>query len=520
MLLGYLEEQIRAGEQIVLARGVDLMSFAARAVSDECLRLLRNKTNTRVYGRSVAVLVGPGDNGGDGLFAGANLARAGVQVNAYLLSERAHSPGLRAAKAGGVKIFTLDETKLSSVLRSEVLIDAFLGLGARGELRGPGGRFLASLAILQQQNPDAFPKVLAVDLPSGVDANTGQTATGVLRANCSVTFGVWRAGMLQEPGRFYCGQQKLAHLPGVAQELQATQQAITQLEVSDLKNLQITRPAQYFDHKYTRGVLGVLAGCPQYPGAAVLAVGGALSVGVGMVRVVAPPEVATLVLNRFPQVVVAPGKCQAWVIGPGVGGNLAVARSQLIDNLTNGVATVLDASGLGLIGVNDQEVMTFFPLPPNVVLTPHQGELLALLQRLEVSVKAADISSAPLFWAKRLQSIVGGCVLLKGATTLVVSESAVFAQGAQRVEGAQTAESASPENPARLATAGTGDVLSGVIGALLASHVAGIVKTGDRVGVNDDAQVAKCAAAGVILHQGVAKQVMWLNDGSGVRAGL
>ena len=97
MLLGYLEEQIRAGEQVVLARGVDLMSFAARAVSDECLRLLRNKTNTRVYGRSVAVLVGPGDNGGDGLFAGANLARAGVQVNAYLLSERAHAPGLRAA---------------------------------------------------------------------------------------------------------------------------------------------------------------------------------------------------------------------------------------------------------------------------------------------------------------------------------------------------------------------------------------------------------------------------------------
>ena len=215
----------------------------------------------------------------------------------------------------------------------------------------------------------------------------------------------------------------------------------------------IRRPTET-DHKYKRGVLGVVTGSPQYPGAAVLTTAAALATGLGMVRFY--PEtvgvaLAALVLQRSPEVVVSPGKVHAWLLGSGVapagGWSWSHWRRhrQMAATSKQVAPTVLDAGALHLAGT----------LNAPTLITPHAGELAALLQGRGVSVAHQAIAADPHTWVVKAQQALGVTVLLKGAQTVVAGEGVCIAL---------------PSSTPWLATAGTGDVLAGIVGALVATQ--------------------------------------------------
>jgi NAD(P)H-hydrate repair Nnr-like enzyme with NAD(P)H-hydrate dehydratase domain len=228
------------------------------------------------------------------------------------------------------------------------------------------------------------------------------------------------------------------------------------------------------DDKYSRGVLGIATGSERYPGAAVLGVEAAVRTGLGMVRYLGPERPSALVLARRPEVVTSAGRVQAWLLGSGTSADdrSEDERAVLLEQLHSGVPVVLDAGALDLIG----------EARGPVVVTPHYRELAGLLARAGVDVDAAAIAADASSWARRTADRFGVCVLLKGSTTHVVSGS--------------TAHEVSGSTP-WLATAGSGDVLGGVLGALLAGRAADAEGRGTALG---DEDLAAVAAAAAVLH--------------------
>ncbi|MFD1721723.1 ADP-dependent NAD(P)H-hydrate dehydratase [Amnibacterium endophyticum] len=223
------------------------------------------------------------------------------------------------------------------------------------------------------------------------------------------------------------------------------------------------------DDKYSRGVLGVVTGSTRFPGAAVLGTEGAARTGVGMIRYLGPDRAADLVLRRRPEVVTADGRVQAWLMGSGMPPERSDAeRDDLVARLRQGLPTVLDAGVLDLLPE---------ATGPSVVV-PHFGELVAVLRTAGVDADKGAIAAEPERWAVRAAAETGTTVLLKGATTYVADPSGLR----HRVQA----------GPAWLATAGSGDVLGGVLGALLATHADAID--------DDPGVVADLAAAAAALH--------------------
>lgn len=430
MRTAYSVETVRAAERELMARLPEgaLMQRAAAGLAAACADLLG-----RVYGRRVVLLVGSGDNGGDALYAGARLARRGAGVAAVLLApERAHSAGLAALRRAGGRVAGIDGAD-ELIARADLLLDGIVGIGGKGGLRPDAARLAEAAARSRAA-------VVAVDLPSGVDADTGEVRGAAVRADLTVTFGTHKPGLLVDPAREYAGSVRLVGigltLPGEA-ELEALQHA-------DVRRL-LPVPGGESD-KYRRGVVGIAAGSARYPGAAVLAVSGALRGGAGAVRYVGPAGDA--VLARFPETLVSDqgpkhaGRVQAWVVGPGAGDD-ATAVAEV---LASDVPVLVDADGLRLAG---QDAVRARTAP--TLMTPHAGEAAALL-----GVPRGEVEGARLASARELAARYSATVLLKGSTTLVADAGG----GAVRVN---------PTGTAWLATAGSGDVLSGLAGSLLAS---------------------------------------------------
>ncbi|MGN0064571.1 MAG: bifunctional ADP-dependent NAD(P)H-hydrate dehydratase/NAD(P)H-hydrate epimerase [Nocardioides sp.] len=413
-------EQVRAAEAGLMARlpPGTLMARAATGLAVAVADFLGT-----AYGRRVLLLVGSGDNGGDALYAGALLARRGARVEALLLAPAAHEGGVAALRAaGGRATRALDDLHP----RADVLVDGIVGIGGKPGLRAEA---LAALA--------AYPgvPVVAVDVPSGVDVDTGETPEPHVQAALTVTFGTLKPAHLVDPAAHACGAVELVDIG-----LDLPPAGIEALQVDDLVRL-LPRPGTYA-HKYTRGVVGVRAGSATYPGAAVLSVAGASCGLVGMVRYVAStPDaepVAAAVRQRFPEVV-GDGRVQAWVVGPGGGED---AGAMLAAAVADGVPLVVDADALAHVHPGT--------LPAGSVLTPHAGELSAMLGVPRPEIEARGLAHA------RLAAETYGCVvLLKGRHTLV-------AHPGGRVR-------ATTSGLPWLATAGAGDVLAGVLGALLAA---------------------------------------------------
>ena len=417
MLRAHTVEAVRRAEAAAMADLPDgaLMQRAAAGLAAAVVDLLGG-----AYGRRVLLLVGPGDNGGDALWAGARLAGRGARVEALLLADRAHEAGLAALRAaGGRATHDLDDLHP----RPDLLVDGIVGIGGRPGLRPE------AVAALERY---ADVPVVAVDVPSGVDVDTGRVEGPHVRADLTVTFGTHKVAHLVDPASLAAGAVHLVDLGLAADALDAP--AVEALQPDDVRAL-LPHPGDVA-HKYTRGVVGVRAGSGTYPGAALLAVAGANTGLVGMVRYLGPAHIADTVRAAHPEVV-GEGRVQAWVVGPGGGDD---APRMLADALADDVPVVVDADALHHVDG---------PLP-GCVLTPHAGELAAMLGTERELVEAEPLAHVRAA-ARRWDCVV----LLKGHHTLVADPA-----GRTRV---------TTTGVPWLATAGAGDVLSGLVGALLAA---------------------------------------------------
>ncbi|HSI92249.1 MAG TPA: NAD(P)H-hydrate dehydratase [Jiangellaceae bacterium] len=415
----YSVRHIRLAESELMARLPDgaLMQRAASALAAQCARVLGGP-----YGANVALLVGAGDNGGDALYAGARLARRGARVDAVLVRpDRVHARGLAAFQEAGGRV---SDRPVRSIARADLVLDGMLGIGGRGGLRDDAAR-LAEIA------EDRGGLVVAVDLPSGIEPDSGETSGPHVRADLTVTFGARKIGLVVDPAAAAAGRIVDVDI-GLAPYLpRPTVEVLDDGEVARL----LPVPARD-DDKYRRGVVGVLAGSPEYTGAAVLSVGGAVRGGAGMVRY--PGAAADAVRARWPEVVAASGQVQAWVIGPGLGES---QRSDAAKALADGVPVLVDADGLRHLPARFDNA---------ALLTPHAGELARLLGE-----SREDVEARRLHFATAAARRWNATVLLKGSTTLVAAPD-----GRVRVN---------PTGTPALSTAGSGDVLSGLAGSLLAS---------------------------------------------------
>ncbi|MFJ6610640.1 NAD(P)H-hydrate dehydratase [Streptomyces sp. NPDC091289] len=438
MRRAYSVETVRAAEAALMQRLPEgaLMQRAAAGLAVACGDLLRR--NGRVYGSRVLLLVGSGDNGGDALYAGARLARRGAGVRALLLApDRAHPGGLAALLAAGGQI--VDGPDGLGVL--DLVVDGITGIGGRGGLRED------AVELLHTVTRDRTP-VLSVDLPSGVEADTGEVHGDAVRADATVTFGTYKPGLLVDPAAEHAGALRLVDI-GLGPELPEPPD-LEALQYADVAAL-LPVPGAESD-KYRRGVVGVVAGSERYPGAAVLAVAGALRGGAGAVRYVGPG--ADAVIARFPEALVhagppsKAGRVQAWVVGPGLGDGRS-AEAAVADVLAADVPVLVDADGLRLL---DAETVRTRTAP--TVLTPHAGEAAALLGTAREEVEAGRLVAV-----RELAARYRATVLLKGSTTLIA-------------EARDTPVRVNPTGTSWLATAGSGDVLSGLTGSLLAAGLA------------------------------------------------
>lgn len=449
---GYGAEAIRAAEAGPLAAGVPLMRHAAYAVAREAASVLQHPADRR---RGALVLVGGGNNGGDGLHAAADLMLRGISTTVLRTRRNVHPGGLERAARAGVRIIDLSDGTTDPHLwhpvaaRARVWIDALAGIGVRGGLRDPAAEIIAALTAMRSRRHT----VIAVDTPSGVAADTGRLDGPVLTADTTVTFGAAKAGTLLPPAALHVGRLRVIDL-GLREDLAAVTPRVRRLEGHDLADLWPVPQAE--DHKYSRGVVGVVAGSATYPGAGLLTTAAARATGAGMVRYLGPQAVADRVVAAYPDVVSAGGRVQALVVGPGLSGRDEAADAHraieaAIESAgAHPMRLVWDAGALSLLPEHGELLRTH----PSV-LTPHAGELATLLHAYGERTERRDIEADPAAWAATAARLTGAHVLLKGPVTLVASPGGgCYSQC---------------DGTAWMATAGSGDVLAGLLGALAAT---------------------------------------------------
>ncbi|MCW2932243.1 MAG: carbohydrate kinase, YjeF related protein [Actinomycetia bacterium] len=373
---------------------------------------------------------------------------------------------------GRVARFTPGHEVRHAIGHADLIIDGLLGIGGKGGLREP-------YATLAQYAANSAGVTVAVDLPSGIDAGTGAVDGPAVVADITVTFGALKPGLLVDPGARHAGVVQLVDI-GLRPHLDRPDVAAPQ--GGDIAAL-VPRPGPESD-KYRRGVIGLLAGSERFTGAAMLATGGAVHGGAGMVRLVTAQRAADAVRLEYPEVVVVPietgtrtgggpngerpggedargpghtaaheavfpasaGRVQAWAAGPGMGVSDDAAE-RLAAVLRTGLPVLVDADGLTLLSRQPD----LLPRPAPTLLTPHAGELGRLL-----GVDPVDVESRRLEHVTAAARKFGACVLLKGSTTVIAQP------------GDLEPVLVNTTGTSWLATAGTGDVLSGLAGALLA----------------------------------------------------
>ncbi|OSC42987.1 NAD(P)H-hydrate dehydratase [Mycobacterium decipiens] len=421
----YSVDAIREAEAPLLASLPDgaLMRRAAYGLATAIIGELTNRTGG-VAGRRVCAVVGSGDNGGDALWAATFLRRRGAAADAVLLNpDRTHRDALAAfTKAGGRIVESVSAA-------TDLVIDGVVGISGSGPLRPAAAEVFAGL-----DRPGAAP-VVAVDIPSGIDVATGAITGPAVHAALTVTFG----GLKAVHALADCGRVTLVD---IGLDLPTTD--VLGFEAADaVARWPVPGPG---DDKYTQGVTGVLAGSSTYPGAAVLCTGAAVAATSGMVRYAGSAHAE--VLARWPEVIAsstpaAAGRVQAWVVGPGLGTDETGAAA-LWFALDSDLPVLVDADGLTMLAAHPDLVVN---REAPTVLTPHAGEF----ARLAGAPPGDDRVGA----CRKLADAFGVTVLLKGHVTVIADPGGPVYLN--------------PAGQSWAATAGSGDVLSGMIGALLAS---------------------------------------------------
>ncbi len=420
----YSADEIREAEAPLLASLPDgaLMRRAAHGLATAIARELTLLTGG-VAGRRVCAVVGSGDNGGDALWAATFLRRRGASAAAILLKpERTHAKALAAFTASGGRVVE------SIPVATDLVIDGVVGISGSGSLRPDAAEVFGSVDAVGTP-------VVAVDLPSGIDVHTGVSAGPHVHAGLTVTFG----GLKPVHALGDCGRVELIDIG-----LDLPQADVCEFEAADVAaRWPLPGPK---DDKYTQGVTGVLAGSATYPGAAVLCTGAAVAATSGMVRYAG--SAAQQVLSQWPEVIATPnvaaaGRVQAWAVGPGLGTDETGAAA-LWFALETDLPVIVDADGLTMLAAHP-ELVAGRTAP--TLLTPHAGEF----ERLAGSPPGDDRVGA----TRKLADRLGVTVLLKGNTTVIAEPGGpVYLNSAGQ---------------SWAATAGSGDVLSGIIGALLAA---------------------------------------------------
>jgi hydroxyethylthiazole kinase-like uncharacterized protein yjeF len=438
----YSVDAIRDAEAPLLARLPDgaLMRRAAYGLATKIIHELTERTGG-VAGRRVCAVVGSGDNGGDALWAATFLRRRGAAADAILLKpERTHEKGLAAFRKAGGRVLEGAESVSAA---TDLVFDGVVGISGSGPLRPEAAEVFASV-------DRAGIPVVAVDIPSGIDVSTGAIAGPAVHAALTVTFG----GLKPVHALADCGRVELVDIG-----LDLPDTDILGFEAADVAARWPVPGAR--DDKYTQGVTGVLAGSSTYPGAAVLCTGAAVAATSGMVRYSGSANHE--VLAHWPEVIASPtpaaaGRVQAWVVGPGLGTDETGAAA-LWFALETDLPVLVDADGLTMLAAHPDLVAN---RTAPTLLTPHAGEF----ARLAGARPGEDRVVA----CRKLADAFGATVLLKGNVTVIAEPGGTVYLN--------------PAGQSWAATAGSGDVLSGMIGALLASGL----------------PPAEAAAAGAFVH--------------------
>ncbi|AKN18888.1 bifunctional ADP-dependent NAD(P)H-hydrate dehydratase/NAD(P)H-hydrate epimerase [Mycobacterium haemophilum] len=427
----YSVAAIRDAEAPLLASLPDgvLMKRAAYGLANVIIRELAARTGG-VTGRRVCAVVGSGDNGGDALWAATFLRRRGAAADAVLLNpDRTHRKALAAFRKAGGRV--LENTENVSAA-TDLVIDGVVGISGSGPLRPAAAEVFATVAA-------AGIPVVAVDIPSGIDVVTGAISGPAVHAALTVTFG----GLKPVHALADCGDVTLVDIG-----LDLPDTDILGLQAADVAARWPVPGAR--DDKYTQGVTGVLAGSSTYPGAAVLCTGAAVAATSGMVRYAGSAD--TQVLAAWPEVIASPtpaaaGRVQSWVVGPGLGTSDAEAAAALWFALDTDLPVLVDADGLTMLAAHPDLVTKRAERGVPTVLTPHAGEF----ARLAGTPPGDDRVGA----CRKLADAFGATVLLKGNVTVIADPGGPVYLN--------------PAGQSWAATAGSGDVLSGMIGALLAA---------------------------------------------------
>lgn len=487
-------------EEVGLSAAI-LMETAGRAVADAALRMLGAERG------HVAVVCGPGNNGGDGFVAARVLRDRGIDAVVYLAAERAavrgdarlhldvfeRSGGIVRMLATPAQLTTLD----ARIIDAALVIDALFGVGLARPIEGHLAEVVTMMLMAE--------RVLAVDIPSGIDADTGRTLGVAVIAARTVTMAALKVALVSAPGFARCGEVEVAEI-GIPDALIAVSSIRAGLvEAGDVARW-LPSP-QLVEHKGRRGHVVVVGGAPGMRGAGRLAAVAALRAGAGLCTLAgegepsAPDSIMTRSLDGAELGALLAGKA-AVVIGPGLGDAPAsAARVRAV--LAAGVPAVLDADALNLLA-GDPAAIAAARGP--VVITPHPGEASRLL-----GISTTDVEADRLAAARSLAATTRAVVVLKGARTIVC-------------DGASDDQcSINPTGGPSLATGGSGDVLAGAIGALLAQGLSAVnaARAGVYVhGAAGDALAQVHGDRGVVssdLPDGIAGAIRALSGSPGSR---
>jgi len=416
--------------------GIELMERAGAAVAEQALR--------RWPGRPALVLCGPGNNGGDGFIAARRLQEAGCPVRLGLLGDRAKLGG-EAAQACARWRGEVADASPSLLGERELVIDALFGAGLTRPLEGKAGAIVEAIG---GRHLDC----LAVDVPSGLEGDSGEVLGAAPPAKLTVTFGRAKPGHYLLPGRSLCGELVIADIgiPDAVVDSIAPRQWLNGPWIwgADLA------PPQPEDHKYSRGHVLILAGA-RMTGAGRLAARSTRRAGAGMVTLLAPAPSLAIYASDQPGLLTAPiseleryladRRVSAVLIGPGAGRS-AATRRHVLQILGAGKPAVLDADALTVFAEAPTDLFEAIRGP--TLLTPHAGEFARLFAT----------KGNKLLRARDAALVSGASVLLKGYDTVVAAP-----------DGRATINA---NAPATLATAGAGDVLAGIILALMGQGMA------------------------------------------------
>jgi len=439
--------EMAEADRLAIAGGIpsiELMENAGRAVAEAASKVSQ--------GRRIIVVAGPGNNGGDGFVAARHLADRGLAPSVCFVGTRERLKG-DAALAAKRWVGPISELSPTALTECDLIIDALFGAGLDRNVEGPARDAIGLMNA-------ATAPIVAVDLPSGVNGTTGMVMGCAVNAKLTVTFFRCKPGHFLLPGRLHCGAIEVADI-GIPDSVLSTIKPVTFANVPALWRDAFPQ-ARAEGHKYSRGHAVVVSGGPSSTGAARLAARGALRGGAGLVTIASPRDALSVnaAENLAVMVRLVDGSAElkdflndkrrnAITLGPG-GGVGAAMREQVLTALASDAAVVLDADALtsfaGEAGTLARAIAVRAGRP--VVLTPHEGEFSRLFSAVEPKAHS-KLEKA------RLAAAQSGAVLvLKGADTVVAAPHGRAA--------------IADNGPPTLATAGSGDVLAGMVCGLLA----------------------------------------------------